>query len=564
MRFGGFWGCVAGRRALGLVVAVLLVGSGAGLLLSSASAAASQHGRAAVSGGRHVIRGGPGNNVLRGSRGNDVIYGGRGRDQIYGGRGRDRIYGGPGADVIDGGLGSDRIYGGPGNDVIHGGRGNDRIYGGLGNDVIYGGPGREVIYGGRGDDRIFARKRRARRCCPGLEQQGRCRRWPAQRSRGVRGRLDQPHQRRGHQVAHSCSGRESTVSYGGSTGVSDATWMHDLGSQLWSRKLSDVIIPGSHDTATYGLPNDPISLIGKAQTEDITSQLNDGIRDFDIRVKFNNGENCPGADGCCGAPGTGELYGVHGILYACSVTLKDMFDEIETWTNLPGHEQEIILVGLSIDKADGGSDADKLIKQDCQALGSALGGALVTPVLLQSYPGYSADPGQVTLGQLWSIPGHPRVILSDDTCLDDAAGGAGYPGGQWNPDPPFGSGPGQSFYANQCYADPYNEWWWQEYSMPGIKATIEPAAQTRAYQGGGDDADPGDPVPARSAYAGGALDPVRSSHSDGRVLEGAERLDLTQEAKCSPPSIRTGGQPSMRLRPTSTSSPVTSSRTATS
>src|SRR5205085_4720118 len=137
----------------------------------------------------------------------------------------------------------------------------------------------------------------------------------------------------------------------------------------------------------------------------IASQLNDGARDFDIRVKFSNGENCPGADGCCGAPGTGELYGVHGILYACSVTLKDMFDEIETWTKLPGHEQEIILVGLSIDKADGGSDADKLIKQDCQALGSALRGALVTPGLLQSYPGYSADPGQVTLGQLWSIPG---------------------------------------------------------------------------------------------------------------------------------------------------------------
>ena len=54
--------------------------------------------------------------------------------------------------------------------------------------------------------------------------------------------------------------------------------------------------------ATYALPDDPIRLIGKAQTEDITSQLNDGIRAFDIRVKFNNGE-----DGCWTPAGTERL-----------------------------------------------------------------------------------------------------------------------------------------------------------------------------------------------------------------------------------------------------------------
>jgi hypothetical protein len=213
------------------VVVVLLVGPGAGLVLSSVSAAARQQKQAAVRGGRDVLRGGPG------------------------------------------------------NDVIYGGRGNDRIYGG--------------------------------------------------------------------------------------GGVSPETWMHDLGGQLWSRKLSDIVIPGSHDTGTYALPDDPISLIGKAQTEDITDQLNAGIRDFDIRVKFSAGGPATGGNEPCASA---DYYAYHGILTACSLTLSDIFNQISTWANLPGHEQEIILVGLSVDQNHGPGPGDM-----CQAFGKALGSALLTP-----------------------------------------------------------------------------------------------------------------------------------------------------------------------------------------
>jgi RTX calcium-binding nonapeptide repeat (4 copies) len=478
--------------------------------VSSVSAAASQQKQAAGRGRRHVIRGGSGNDVLRGTPRMDVIYGGRGND---------RIYGRPGNDLIDGGLGSDRVYGGAGNDVIHGDRGNDRIYGGAGNDVIYGGPGREVIDGGRGDDRIIG-EGGATRVSAGSGTN-----WVdvadgGQNDRVVcaAGSVNHIVADRGDQVGRSCLGKGSTLGTGGS-GVSNATWMHDLGGQLWSRKLSDIVIPGSHDTGTYALPNDPISLIGKAQSEDITSQLNDGARSFDIRVKWSLGLGPAVVTDPCNKPG---YYAVHGILTACSLTLPDIFNQIATWANAPGHEQEIILVGLQIDPNHGPGPGSF-----CQALGTALGTALLTPSDLKA-AGYSADPGQVTLGQLWSMPGHPRVLLSDSKCMDAADPGAG----TWDPDPPFGAGAGQSFYANQCYADGYEEWWdFQDLAMPGIKATIEPAAQTRASQGGGDNTDPGDPVQPGPPMKGGLWSLFVQATPTVGCLKSLAGFDLVQQDK---------------------------------
>jgi hypothetical protein len=520
MFFGGLLGCaVSGRRALGGLVAAVMLGLGAGLVFSSVSVAASQLERTPARGHAHVIRGGRGNEVLRGrpgvdviygGPGNDRIYGGRGNDRIYGGRGNDRIYGQPGNDVIDGGLGNDRIFGGRGNDVIHADRGKDRIDGGEGNDRIYGGPGKGVVFGGAGNDRIVAWGGPTK-VFPGSGTN-----WidVADGRRNDRvvcaaGSVDHVVADRGDRIARSCRGKGSTLSTG-SGGVSNATWMRDLESKLWARKLSDIVIPGSHDTGTYGLPNDPISLIGKAQTEDITSQLNDGARSFDIRVRWSDGLGT--VDQPCY---TNDFYARHGILTACSLTLSDIFDQIEAWTNLPGHEQEIILVGLSIDQNGGGLNNAQVESQDCRALGTALGGALLTPSALQG-AGYSADPGQVTLGQLWAMPGHPRVLLSDDTCMtaaEQAATGSSSGGAEtWSPDPPFGSFSATSYYANQCYGQPYTEYNWtgtEQFSMPGIAAMVSGtdkvlgAADTRATQGGGDDTYPGDPVQPGPPMQGG-------------------------------------------------------------
>ena len=192
----------------------------------------------------------------------------------------------------------------------------------------------------------------------------------------------------------------------GAGAVSGATWMHDLGRHLWSRKLSDIVIPGSHDTATYGLPNDPISLIGKAQDEDITAQLNDGIRELrhprEILTRRRSAapETTTPSTGfsCLLGDLVGHLRSDRGV------------DEL-AWPRARDH------LGGPVDRQERRRiPADQMERQDCQAFGSALGSALLTPSDLKA-AGYSADPGQVTLGQLWAMPGNPRVILSDDTCM---------------------------------------------------------------------------------------------------------------------------------------------------
>ncbi len=266
--------------------------------------------------------------------------------------------------------------------------------------------------------------------------------------------------------------------------VNPATWMHDLAVNLTDQKLVNIVIPGSHDSGTYALGDDPVSLVGRAQSEDLTSQLNDGIRDFDLRVKYQ-GKTHPIPPtsrglrqhrlGDCNDAG---YYLVHGVLNACSLSLSGMLDQIAHWAYSPGHEQEIILVNLSIDQTWAGGVA-AFPTQECQDFANALGPALLTPNELKNAYGMT-DPGQVRLGQLWSMPGHPHVILDNDQCMDTGDASAG----QWAPDPPFGEGGGQSYYADQCYADPYDGQHFD--NLPGIEAMVLWAAQTRATQGGGD------------------------------------------------------------------------------
>jgi hypothetical protein len=210
--------------------------------------------------------------------------------------------------------------------------------------------------------------------------------------------------------------------------------MHDLAAHLSNRKLSDIVIPGSHDAGTYSL--DPaINEDAITQSEDLIHQLNDGARAFDVRVRASNG----------------GFYLNHGEAVSHWLRLNRIFKDVSEWaTNKPGsagaghgpRNQEIIVLNLSI---DGGVPT-----ADCQSFGQQLGDALVTPSVLQAQFG-TTDPGQVTLGQLWSLPdskGAARVILDNSQCLNAADPFAG----RWNPDPPFGKGDAQSYYANQCSA----------------------------------------------------------------------------------------------------------------
>ncbi len=261
----------------------------------------------------------------------------------------------------------------------------------------------------------------------------------------------------------------------------DGHWMHDLASHLSDRKLSDIVIPGSHDTGTYSLAsadNDSIT-----QSEDLIHQLNDGAREFDIRVKATKG----------------GYYLNHGEAVSPWLRLNRIFKDVREWaTDEPGsagaepgpRKQEIILLNLSI---DGGVPT-----ADCQAFGRQLGDALVTPNMLQAHFG-TTDPGQVTLGQLWSLPdsgGAARVIMDNAQCLDAADPSAG----QWSSNPPFGKGNGQSYYANQCSANGLED---QPPDPPtqgvGVWRPVSSAVKSRSTDGTGT----GPPTPPGPSMVGG-------------------------------------------------------------
>lgn len=205
---------------------------------------------------------------------------------------------------------------------------------------------------------------------------------------------------------------------------SGATWMHDIAPCLEYRRLSEIAIPGSHDSGTYVFGFDAPYGYGyaTAQDEDITQQLDDGMRYLDIRVTYQNGGN--------EGPG---WYVFHGPIVSDSLTLKDIFQSISDWA--PGHGQEIIKLNLTI---NGGDD-----KKDCSLFGGFMLDALVTPkVLLDHFA--TTNPGELTLGQLWSLPesyDNARVIMSNIPCLQEATG---------QTLPEWGDAGG--FYADQCSA----------------------------------------------------------------------------------------------------------------
>jgi hypothetical protein len=258
--------------------------------------------------------------------------------------------------------------------------------------------------------------------------------------------------------------------------------MHDLAPHLSNRTLSDIVIPGSHDAGTYSLDPD-VNNDAITQSEDLIHQLNDGAREFDIRVRATKG----------------GYYLNHGEAVSPWLRLNRIFKDVSEWaTNKPGsagagpgpRNQEIIMLNLSVDGA--------VPIADCQSFAQQLGDALVTPAMLQADFGTS-DPGQVTLRQLWSLPNSKhaaRVIMDNSQCLDAADPFAG----RWNPDPPFGKGDAQSYYANQCSASGLED---QPAQPPtqgiGIWPPVSSAVKSRSTDGSGD----GPPTPFGPSMVGG-------------------------------------------------------------
>ena len=187
-----------------------------------------------------------------------------------------------------------------------------------------------------------------------------------------------------------------------------------------------------------------------------------------------------------------DYYAQHGY-FISNVTLCDLFRPGRQ-LGIQRRPEEIILLDLTI---SGG--AARHYSTTCKAVGR-LGSALITPSMLGAHFGV-ADPGQVSLGELWSlpdgVPGHgiAHVIMDNDQCMNDAAPGAG----QW---PAIAEGLFGGYYANQCTADGI-AWGIPFYpsgasQANGIKPLVLYAARLRAIQGDG-----GEPVTPGPGKVGG-------------------------------------------------------------
>ncbi|CAM3469165.1 MULTISPECIES: immunoglobulin-like domain-containing protein [Saccharibacillus] len=194
------------------------------------------------------------------------------------------------------------------------------------------------------------------------------------------------------------------------------SWMTEIGSrnpQFGELPLTEVVMPGTHDAGTHGMSNvqDPapdsydltsystfagISVIKPAiknwsmtQAVPIKEQLNQGIRYFDLRVAPNVWNNL--FSGYHVQPD--NLRTLHG-LYGESAN-DEMFANIRTFLNAPGHEKEIVILDFQHFYEMQNSSYATLIKRLETQLGS-----------LMAPPSYGSD---VSLKQLWDT--NKRVIV---------------------------------------------------------------------------------------------------------------------------------------------------------
>jgi hypothetical protein len=191
-------------------------------------------------------------------------------------------------------------------------------------------------------------------------------------------------------------------------------WMADNAQALGQRPLRQVVIPGSHDAATYGgeWANIFYDEYAPAQDQDMTTQLNAGSRSFDLRFECFSWSEL----GCSGADDLGEdYYNFHGPAISKNVTLSTVLDAIRAWVDQPGHEREIVVLNFGFG-SDEGSNANRLATI-CQTyiLPEINAGRVLQPSMVP--PGTSL--ADMSLNEIWALPGQPHVII---TGWDDCTG----------------------------------------------------------------------------------------------------------------------------------------------
>jgi len=214
--------------------------------------------------------------------------------------------------------------------------------------------------------------------------------------------------------------------------------MSNNASSIGQRAFNQLIIPGSHDSATYvfapgGYP--------RTQDSDLYAQAVAGMRSFDIRGEAN---------------AVNTQYVIHhGSDWwdqVSTLALNSVFDDLLRFTNKPGAQNEVLFLDLSL---TGASTAQTpLLRTYCNSFETKFAALMLTPAQLVANIGDArAAPRFRSLNEIWSLglPIQPRVIVNWPGCvqvMDQTTPGYGF----WQ-QLKWPTGFNDSYYANQGLGD---------------------------------------------------------------------------------------------------------------
>jgi len=111
-------------------------------------------------------------------------------------------------------------------------------------------------------------------------------------------------------------------------------WMGDLiaqGINIGSISLRDIVLPGTHDSATFDISNwRPLKPYAQCQALDIGQQLHLGIRFLDLRFEYRHGD-----------------FFAHHSLVETNTTLEKIMGDISAFFTDPTHSHELLVLRVS-------------------------------------------------------------------------------------------------------------------------------------------------------------------------------------------------------------------------
>jgi hypothetical protein len=253
-------------------------------------------------------------------------------------------------------------------------------------------------------------------------------------------------------------------------------WMADMAASSGRLQLGQVILPASHDSATYGFSSliqdgpdgAPYTTV---QDIDVYTQLQHGIRVLDLRGKGST------------RFGREDYYVFHGNDVS-NLPLSTVLDDVNRWVFAPGHEKEVLIVQIAANKdADTDTSTPSRFSQICGQFNQNLGGVMLTPgsfadahatsqeqraIALATNPAAAppvlefpslgkGDLAQYTLAEVWSLPQKQRVIVNWPGCVVPFTKEPTTP--PTTPTlatTPTSADTWNGYWANQCYAGEYS------------------------------------------------------------------------------------------------------------